>query len=87
MSHRTRAENRAYKARKDPKQKAFKTKVHGVKTSRAEEEELVDKETLDEIDEFFAEYAEPDPYSDPILDDYVGFVVDPYTGDLVEEDY
>jgi hypothetical protein len=58
MSHRDRNENRFFKARKDPRKKAWPTKSHLTKTLYEERLTDAEEEMLTEVDEFFAEYME-----------------------------
>jgi hypothetical protein len=73
MAHRNRAEQRAYKARKDPKGLAKPTRFHAVKTTLELEDELVEQDMLDEIDEFFAEYQEPDDELIEVVERYTNY--------------
>lgn len=58
MTHRTRNEQRDWKARKDPHKLARPTRIHKVKTSEIFRRQ--DEEMEAEIDAAFAEYMEED---------------------------
>ena len=52
MVHKTRSEQKAIGVRKDPKKLARSTRIHRVMSK--------EDPSANEIDEFFAEYAEPE---------------------------